>query len=111
MQRHDGKDNPRDRIRDEYTTHPKLTMIAIIQTATNAARTTNETQVQKVPNGRPRGVYGGLTDLLAKLDNARPVQRKRGKSTKGIPKHSNLQFRSPRPRERGTSGKEGHRDT
>ena len=45
-------------------------MIAIIQTATNAARTTNETQVQKVPNGRPQGAYGGLTDLFAKLDNA-----------------------------------------
>jgi hypothetical protein len=43
-------------------------MIAIIQTATNAARTTNETQV---PNGRPQGAYGGFTDLFAKLDNAR----------------------------------------
>ena len=51
----------------------------------NAARTTNETQVHKVPNGRPQGAYGSLTDLFAKLDNARPVQREREKSTKGIP--------------------------
>jgi hypothetical protein len=96
-----------------YTSHVQLmlTMIAIIQTATNAARTTNETQVQKVPNGRPRA-YGGPTDLFAKLDNARPMQREREKVlNKGIPKHSNLQFMSPRPRERGTTGKEGHRDT
>jgi hypothetical protein len=42
-------------------------MIAIIQTATNAARTTKETQVQKVPNGRLKGAYGGLTDLFAML--------------------------------------------
>jgi hypothetical protein len=97
----------------EYAEHiSKLTMIAIIQTATNAARTTNETQVQKVPNGRPQGAYDGLTDLFAKLDNVRPVQQEREKVlNKGIPKHSNLQFMSPRPRERGTTGKGGHRDT
>jgi hypothetical protein len=79
-------------------------MIALIQTATNAARTTSETQVQKVPNG-------SLQTYLQRQCEACGAEREKVLN-KDIPKHSNhLQFMSPRPRERGTTGKEGHRDT
>ena len=84
-------------------------MIAIIQTASKAAKATNETQAKKAPNGRLQEPYRPI----AKVDNAKPVQREQGKMVlnKDIPKHSNLQFVSPRSRERGATEKEGHRDT
>jgi hypothetical protein len=83
-------------------------MIAIIQTATNAAGTTNETQGTEQET---QETYGGLTDLVAKLDNARPVQREREKGlNKGIPKLESAIHESTAMR-MGTTGREGHRDT
>jgi hypothetical protein len=49
-------------------------MIAIIQTASKAAKTTNETQAKKAPNERLQEPYRPI----AKLDNAKPVQREKG---------------------------------
>jgi hypothetical protein len=65
---------------------------------------------RKYRMGDPKGRMVALQTYLQSL-TMRGLWEREKVLNKGIPKHSNLQFMSPWPRERGTTGKEGHRDT